>query len=82
MEYMIAQKNVMCHSCPASECGVKLQQESSIFSIFLITLFLDSHFRGNDIKRNFFWTAFIEKREPDLRTMTDLLRKLLLLRCY
>ncbi len=67
MEYIMAQQTEMCHSCPVSECGVKLQQESILpvsivipaeagiqyFQHFLITLFLDSHFRGNDIKRNF-----------------------------
>jgi len=36
----------------------------------------------NDRKRNLFWTAFMGKREPDLRTRTDLLRKLLSSRCY
>jgi len=68
MEYIMAQQTEMCHSCPASECGVN-SSRNPVFLAFLI-------------KRNFFWTAFMEKRQPDLRTRTDLLRKLLFSRCY
>ncbi len=39
----------------------KLQQESSVFGVFHISMFLDSYFRGNDDKGGLFWTAFAKK---------------------